>query len=343
MKLADYNFNLPEKLIAQKPNKKRISSKLLHVKGHVVKDRVFSELPELLNKNDLLIVNDTKVMPSRLFGKKITGGEVEILIERILDTAIALIQTKSSKRPLLGDIILLENEVSIEVTGIEQDFLRVKFSKDINCVLDEIGHVPLPPYISRLPNINDRKRYQTVYATKLGAVAAPTAGLHFSKSLLNAIQNKGIRIGAITLHVGSGTFMPLREKQLKTKKLHKEQTVVGENLCRKIERTLSIGGRVIAVGTTVTRALETAALSGRIKPFAGDTDIFIYPGFQFRIVDAMITNFHLPKSSLIILVSAFIGRKEVLQAYQHAVNQHYQFYSYGDAMLLERSNSKRCK
>jgi len=343
MKLADYNFDLPEELIAQQPNIKRISSRLLHVKGYLVKDRVFSELPELLKKNDLLIVNNTKVMPSRLFGKKITGGKVEILIERILDTTMALIQTKSSKRPLLGDIILLDNEVSIEIIDMEQDFLRVKFSEDINCVLDEIGHVPLPPYISRLPNINDKKRYQTVYATKSGAVAAPTAGLHFSKSLLNAIQNKGIRIGEITLHVGSGTFMPLRVEQLKTKKLHREQIVVGEDLCREIEHTLSIGGRIIAVGTTVTRALETAAVSGRIKPFAGETDIFIYPGFQFRVVDAMITNFHLPKSSLIILVSAFIGREEVLKAYQHAVNQHYQFYSYGDAMFLERSNSKRCK
>ncbi len=337
MKLTDYNFDLPEKLIAQKPNKKRISSKLLHVKGHVVKDRVFSELPELLKKNDLLIVNDTKVMPSRLFGKKITGGKVEILIERILDAAIALIQTKSSKRSLLGDIILLENEVSIEIIGIEQDFLRVKFSKDINCVLDEIGHVPLPPYISRLPNMNDKKRYQTVYAKKSGAVAAPTAGLHFSKSLLNAIQNKGIRIGAITLHVGSGTFMPLREEQLKTKKLHKEQTVVGENLGREIEHTLSIGGRIIAVGTTVARALETAALSGRIKSFAGETDIFINPGFQFRIVDAMITNFHLPKSSLLMLVSAFIGHERLMQIYRHAIEQKYRFFSYGDAMLLERS------
>ena len=340
MKVSDYYFDLPENLIAQKPTEERCSSKLLCIHNNNFNDRVFSELPEILSKNDLLVLNNTKVMPSRLFGIKSTGGRVEILLERILDKNIALVQTKSNRRPRLGALIKLNNQTTIKVLAIERDFLRVKFSEPIINILNDIGHIPLPPYIKRMPNEDDKDKYQTVFAEKLGAVAAPTAGLHFNRKLLKTIHDKGIKTGMVTLHIGAGTFMPVREEQLKTKQLHKEYMIVSDELCRKIEHTVSKGGRVVAVGTTVTRALESAASSGTIKPMCGDTDLFIYPGFEFKIVDAIITNFHLPGSSLIMLVSAFIGREKIKQAYQHAINRGYRFYSYGDAMFLEQSVSK---
>jgi len=340
MKVSDYYFDLPENLIAQKPIDERSSSKLLCVHNDNFNDRVFSELPEILSKNDLLVLNNTKVMPSRLFGIKSTGGRVEILLERILDKDIALVQAKSNRRPRSGALIELNNKTTIKVLAIERDFLRVKFSEPIINILNDIGHIPLPPYIKRMSNEDDKDRYQTVFAEKLGAVAAPTAGLHFDRKLLKTIQDKGIKTGMVTLHIGAGTFMPLREEQLKTKQLHKEHVIVGDELCRKIEHTASKGGRIVAVGTTVTRALESAASSGTIKPMCGDTDLFIYPGFEFKIVDAIITNFHLPGSSLIMLVSAFIGRDKIKQAYQHAINRGYRFYSYGDAMFLEQTVSK---
>ncbi len=340
MNVSDYYFDLPENLIAQKPIDERCSSKLLCVDNDNFNDRVFSELPEILSKNDLLVLNNTKVMPSRLFGIKSTGGRVEILLERILDKDIALVQVRSNRRPRSGALIELNNKATIKVLAIERDFLRVKFSEPIISILNDIGHIPLPPYIKRMPNEDDKDRYQTVFAEKLGAVAAPTAGLHFNRKLLKTIQDKGIKTGMVTLHIGAGTFMPLREEQLKTKQLHKEYVIVGDELCRKIEHTASKGGRVVAVGTTVTRALESAASSGTIKPMCGDTNLFIYPGFEFKIVDAIITNFHLPGSSLIMLVSAFIGRDKIKKAYQHAINRGYQFYSYGDAMFLEQSVSK---
>ena len=340
MKVSDYYFDLPENLIAQKPTDERSSSKLLCIHNGNFKDRVFSELPEILSKNDLLVLNNTKVMPSRLFGIKSTGGRVEILLERILDKDIALVQVRSNRRPRSGALIELNNKATIKVLDIERDFLRVKFSEPIINILNDIGHIPLPPYIKRMPNEDDKDRYQTVFAEKLGAVAAPTAGLHFNRKLLKTIQDKGIKTGMVTLHIGAGTFMPLREEQLKTKQLHKEYVIVGDELCRKIEHTASKGGRVVAVGTTVTRALESAASSGTIKPMCGDTNLFIYPGFEFKIVDAIITNFHLPGSSLIMLVSAFIGRDKIKKVYQHAINRGYRFYSYGDAMFLEQSVSK---
>ena len=340
MKVSDYYFDLPENLIAQKPTEERCSSKLLCIHNNNFNDRVFSELPEILSKNDLLVLNNTKVMPSRLFGIKSTGGRVEILLERILDKDIALVQTKSNRRPRSGALIKLNNKTTIKVLAIERDFLRVKFSEPIINILNDIGHIPLPPYIKRMPDEDDKDKYQTVFAEKLGAVAAPTAGLHFNRKLLKTIHDKGIKTGMVTLHIGAGTFMPVREEQLKTKQLHKEYMIVSDELCRKIEHTVSKGGRVVAVGTTVTRALESAASSGTIKPMCGDTDLFIYPGFEFKIVDAIITNFHLPGSSLIMLVSAFIGREKIKQAYQHAINRGYRFYSYGDAMFLEQSVSK---
>ena len=340
MKVSDYYFDLPENLIAQKPIDERCSSKLLCVHNDHFNDRVFSELPEILSKNDLLVLNNTKVMPSRLFGIKSTGGKVEILLERILEKDIALVQVKSNRRPRSGALIELNNKATIKVLAIERDFLLVKFSESIINVLNDIGHIPLPPYIKRMPNEEDKDRYQTVFAEKLGAVAAPTAGLHFNRKLLKTIQDKGIQTGMVTLHIGAGTFMPLREENLKSKQLHKERVIIGDELCRKVEHTVSKGGRVVAVGTTVTRALESAASSGTIKPMCGDTNLFIYPGFEFKIVDVIITNFHLPGSSLIMLVSAFIGRDKIKQAYQYAINGGYRFYSYGDAMFLEQSVSK---
>ena len=340
MKVSDYYFDLPENLIAQKPTDERSSSKLLCIHNGNFKDRVFSELPEILSKNDLLVLNNTKVMPSRLFGIKSTGGRVEILLERILDKDIALVQAKSNRRPKSGTLIELNNKTTIKVLAIERDFLRVKFSEPIINILNDIGHIPLPPYIKRMPDEDDKDKYQTVFAEKLGAVAAPTAGLHFNRKLLKTILDKGIETGTVTLHIGAGTFMPLREEQLKTKQLHKEHVIVSDELCIQVERTKSKGGRVVAVGTTVTRALESAALSGTIQPIRGDTNLFIYPSFEFKIVDAIITNFHLPGSSLIMLVSAFIGRDKIKQAYQHAIDKGYRFYSYGDAMFLEQSVSK---
>ena len=337
MNVSDYYFDLPENLIAQKPIDERSSSKLLYVHNDNFKDRIFSELPQILAKNDLLVLNNTKVMPSRLFGIKSSGGKVEILLERILKKDIALIQIKSNRRPKPSTLIELSNKATIKVLGIERDFLRVKFSAPIINILNDIGHIPLPPYIKRIPDKDDKDRYQTVFAEEMGAVAAPTAGLHFNRHLLNIIREKGVKIGMVTLHIGAGTFMPLREEQLKTKKLHKEHVIVCDELCGKIEQTVSKGGRVIAVGTTVTRALESAASTGAIKPMCGDTDLFIYPGYKFKIVDAIITNFHLPGSSLIMLVSAFIGKEKVKQAYQYAINSGYRFYSYGDAMFLEHS------
>jgi len=337
MNVSDYYFDLPENLIAQKPIDERSSSKLLYVHNDNFKDRIFSELPQILAKNDLLVLNNTKVMPSRLFGIKSTGGKVEILLERILNNDIALIQVKSNRRPKLSTFIELSNKETIKVLAIDRDFLRVKFSAPIINILNDIGYIPLPPYIKRIPDKDDKDRYQTVFAEEMGAVAAPTAGLHFNRHLLNIIREKGVKIGMVTLHIGAGTFMPLREEQLKTKKLHKEHVIVCDELCGKIEQTVSKGGRVIAVGTTVTRALESAASTGAIKPMCGDTDLFIYPGYKFKIVDAIITNFHLPGSSLIMLVSAFIGKEKVKQAYQYAINSGYRFYSYGDAMFLEHS------
>jgi len=337
MKVSDYYFDLPENLIAQKPIDERSSSKLLCVHNGNFEDRIFSELPEILTKNDLLVLNNTKVMPSRLFGKKTTGGKVEILIERILDKDTVLVQTKSNRRPRSGSLIELDNKVTIKVLTGDSDFLRVKFSEPVIKTLNDIGHTPLPPYIKRMPDADDKERYQTVFAKEWGAVAAPTAGLHFDRGLLMTVREKGIQIGMVTLHIGAGTFMPLREEQLKTKRLHKEHVIVSDELCHQIEHTAAKGGRVVAVGTTVTRALESAVSSGRIKPICGDTDLFIYCGFEFKIVDAIITNFHLPGSSLIMLVSAFIGRNKIKQAYQYAIDRDYRFYSYGDAMFLEKS------
>ena len=338
METSEYYYDLPEELIAQTPSEKRSDSKLLHVVPNSFEDRVFSDLTTMLNENDLLVINNTKVIPSRMKGFKESGGKIEILLERILGNYRALVQIKSSRNLKNGSSLYLSNNIEIHVVSKEDSFYVVEFPEEVEKTMKRFATVPLPPYIKREANPRDEKRYQTIYASKLGAVAAPTAGLHFTEELLNKIQKMKVDIGEITLHIGAGTFMPLRAKQLQMKKLHKEYFSIEQKLCNQIKHTKKLGGRIIAVGTTATRALETVGLK-RIEPKKGYTDIFIYPGFRFKVVDAMITNFHLPESSLMMLVAAFCGRKEILSAYRHAVENRYRFFSYGDAMFLERKDT----
>jgi len=337
MKTSDYYYELPKELIAQTPTEKRSDSKLLCVRSNNFEDRVFSDLSNILCENDLLVINNTKVIPSRMKGVKESGGKTEILLERIIDHNHALVQIKSSRNLKAGASLHLNNNVEICIASKEDDFYIVEFPESVEKTLLNFASVPLPPYIKREAKPADEKRYQTVYASKLGAVAAPTAGLHFTGELLNEISQMNVDIGEITLHIGAGTFMPLRSEQLKIKKLHKEYFSIDQTLCNQIQNARKLGGRVIAVGTTATRALETLGLTN-IAPTNGYTDIFIYPGFRFKVVDAMITNFHLPESSLMMLVAAFSGRDEILSAYRHAVENRYRFFSYGDAMFLERKD-----
>ena len=337
MKTSDYYYELPKELIAQTPTEKRSDSKLLCVRSNSFEDRVFSDLSNILCENDLLVINNTKVIPSRMKGVKESGGKTEILLERIIDHNHALVQIKSSRNLKVGSSLHLNNNIEICIASKDDDFYIVEFPESVEKTLLNFASVPLPPYIKREAKPADEKRYQTVYASKLGAVAAPTAGLHFTGELLNEINQMNVDIGEITLHIGAGTFMPLRSEQLKIKKLHKEYFSIDQTLCNQIQNARKQGGRVIAVGTTATRALETLGLTN-IAPTNGYTDIFIYPGFRFKVVDAMITNFHLPESSLMMLVAAFSGRDEILSAYRHAVENRYRFFSYGDAMFLERKD-----
>ena len=336
MKLSDFDFELPESLIAQHPSHKRTDSRLL-VRGHEIVDSHFADLGLFLKPKDLLILNDTRVIPARLFGNKESGGKVEVLIERLINEREARAMIKSSRSPQLGSYILLENDSRFQVTAKNDGMYN------INCktgsvleTLNEIGHMPLPPYIDRDDSKEDAKRYQTVYAKNDGAVAAPTAGLHFDDELLSNLKRQGINHAFVTLHVGAGTFQPVKVDHITAHKMHSEQYEIDPKTVDKIKHTKASGGRIVAVGTTAVRTLESASTGGELKSQKGDTDIFIYPGFNFQLVDAMITNFHLPKSSLLMLVSAFIGFEEMHQTYQHAINKEYRFFSYGDAMLLER-------
>jgi S-adenosylmethionine:tRNA ribosyltransferase-isomerase len=336
MKLSDFDFELPELLIAQHPSPKRTDSRLL-VRNDEFIDSHFSDLGLFLKPNDLLILNDTRVIPARLFGYKDSGGKVEVLIERVVSDHEAFAMIKASRSPKIGSYIILENKVRLKICDKNDGIYSVSFESDsVLNTLNEVGHIPLPPYIDRDDVKEDAKRYQTVYAQNNGAVAAPTAGLHFDESLLSSLKEQGIDHTFVTLHVGAGTFQPVKVDNIETHKMHSEQYEINQSTVDKIERTKSEGGRVIAVGTTSVRTLESASLSGKLKSQKGDTEIFIYPGFKFQIVDAMITNFHLPKSSLLMLVSAFIGFDEMHQTYQHAIKEQYRFFSYGDAMLLER-------
>ena len=336
MKLSDFDFELPELLIAQHPSPKRTDSRLL-VRNDEFIDSHFSDLGLFLKPNDLLILNDTRVIPARLFGHKDSGGKVEVLIERLINDREARVMIKSSRSPKVGSYIILENKVRLKICDKNDGIYSVSFESDsILKTLNEVGHIPLPPYIDREDVKEDANRYQTVYAQNNGAVAAPTAGLHFDESLLSSLKEQGIDHTFLTLHVGAGTFQPVKVENIESHKMHSEYYEVSQESVDKIVRTKAMGGRIIAVGTTAVRTLESIALNGELLSQKGETDIFIYPGFEFRIVDVLITNFHLPKSSLLMLVSAFIGFDEMHQTYQHAIKEQYRFFSYGDAMLLER-------
>ena len=337
MQPSDFRINIPSESIAQTPLKDRSSSRLMHLEHDSINDLTFSDLPQMLRKNDLLILNNTKVLPARLLGKKESGGKVEIFFERLLTDLSFLAQLKFSGKIHLGTRIVINEEVFLKIEARENQFFTISTETSVMKILNSNGLTPLPPYIKRIPNTDDRRRYQTVFAKREGAVAAPTAGLHFTPDVLNEIRNKGVEIGELTLHVGAGTFAPLRAQQIKSRKLHQEYFEIDQTLCDQIKIARSNGGRVIAVGTTVVRALESLMQENGIEPMSGLTDIFIVPGFDFQLVDAMVTNFHLPESSLIMLVSAFAGKERILKSYQHAVDNGYRFYSYGDSMFLEKS------
>lgn len=338
LKKSDFHFDLPPALIAQAPLPERSASRLLLVPpgDAPFEDRGIRDLPDLLREGDLLVFNDTRVIPARLFGTKETGGRVEILIERVLPGNEARAQVGASKTPKPGSRITLDAGGEVEVLGRDEAFHHLRFHVDapLDKWLVDAGRLPLPPYIERVPDAADAERYQTVFAREPGAVAAPTAGLHFDEALLDALRAKGVEFGHVTLHVGAGTFQPMRVDDVGDHVMHSEWLNVGAELVHQVRRTRARGGRVIAVGTTVVRSLESAMRDGELQPFAGETRIFIFPGYRIESVDAMVTNFHLPESTLLMLVSAFAGRERILDAYAHAVDARYRFFSYGDAMLL---------
>ncbi len=343
LKLEDFNFQLPRELIASSPLEKRSSSKLLVIKEGF-EDLTFKDLPRLLRPEDVLVINDTSVIKARLHGKKETGAKVEILIERIIDEKKALVQTKSNAQLRKGDKILIsKGGESLFLLEKEEDLWKVFFSKSPRKIINEFGKVPLPPYIKRKANRLDSERYQTVYAdsSKDFSVAAPTAGLHFENELLDSITNKGINIAKITLHIGMGTFKPIKDISIIDHKMHQESIELGKEAIDLITQSKNAGGRVVCVGTTTLRCLESISKANRgvLKPFIGETDIFIYPGFKFTVADALITNFHLPRSTLLLLVSAFGGYEKIRKAYEYAIRKKYRFYSYGDSMFIS-PNSK---
>lgn len=338
MKRTDFHYNLPPELIAQTPLAERSASRLLCIDKHsgALNDRVFSELPGLLQKGDLLVFNNTRVIPARLFGKKSSGGKIEIFVERLLSEHECLAQIRASKSPKPGRILVLEDGSELQVMGREGSFFHLKsLHGGLLERMEQLGHMPLPPYIAREDTERDRQRYQTIFAEIPGAVAAPTAGLHFDELLLEKLKEAGIQSTTVTLHVGAGTFQPVRVDNIEDHHMHAEWLEVPQSACDAILATKARGGRVVAVGTTAVRSLETAAKGGQLKAFSGDSRIFIYPGYDFKVVDAMITNFHLPESTLLMLISAFAGYEHTMAAYQHAVEQAYRFFSYGDAMLLQ--------
>jgi len=338
VKKSDFDFRLPAELIAQAPLSERSASRLLHLDAAVgsMTDRMFRELPEFLRPGDLLVFNDTRVLPARLYGRKDTGGAVEILIERVTGAHEAIVQLGVSKKPKEGGRIELGDGSHAVVLGREDAFFRLRFesTEPLEKLLLKLGEMPLPPYIERGAEESDLERYQTVYAREPGAVAAPTAGLHFDEPMLQRLREMGVQFGYVTLHVGAGTFQPVRADELKDHRMHREWLNVGAHLVEQVRRTRAAGGRVIAVGTTVVRALESATVDGQLHPFAGETQIFIFPGYRFSSIDGLITNFHLPQSTLLMLVSALAGREFMLAAYRHAVAERYRFFSYGDAMLI---------
>lgn len=341
MQVQEFNYDLPSELIARYPTALRTGSRLLilNKNNDECRHQQFIDLPNLLKPGDLLVFNDTRVIPARLLGHKPSGGKVELFVERILDEYRALAHIKASKSAKMGSRIILEKDIIAEVLGRQDDLFEIRFvgatDRSVLEILNQIGHVPIPPYFDRSDEIIDRERYQTVYAKNLGAVAAPTAGLHFDEMLLNQLKLQGVESVFITLHVGAGTFQPVRVENIKDHVMHSEYMIITPDVCQKIQLAKTNGNRVIAVGTTAVRALETASQHGSIKPYQGETSIFIYPGYQFRCIDAMITNFHLPQSTLLMLVCAFAGYQPTMLAYQEAIKNSYRFYSYGDAMWVE--------
>ena len=339
MQTSDFDYHLPDNLIAQYPLAERTASRLLHVSGQQFFDRGFADIVDLLRPEDLLVFNNTRVIPARLHGQKESGGKIEVLVERILDQHRVLAHVRASKSPKPGSRLILESVLNVEMLSRQGDLFELKFISNENVIdlLEHHGHMPLPPYIERADEQSDQQRYQTVYAKHPGAVAAPTAGLHFDEALLESIRSKGVNFGYVTLHVGAGTFQPVRCEKIEDHSMHAEYIDVDETILQQISDTHTKGGRVIAVGTTAVRSLETVASMHALKPYKGDTDIFIYPGYEFKVIDALITNFHLPQSTLLMLVSAFGGYDPIMAAYKHAVSARYRFFSYGDAMFIEKN------
>ena len=342
MKRTDFQFDLPDELIARYPTESRVGSRLLCLDGQdgQLQDKKFPDLLDQLNTGDLLVFNNTKVIAARLFGRKETGGKLEILIERIVGEHNALAHIRASKSPKAGGNInlfdrdgKLSNEKTL-VTGRQGALFELCFDTPVLEILDALGHMPLPPYIDRADESADLDRYQTVYAKTPGAVAAPTAGLHFDEGLMQSLAAKGVATAFVTLHVGAGTFQPVRADKLEDHIMHSETIEVSQQVCDAVNSTVANGGKIVAVGTTSVRCLESATKNGMISPISDDTDIFIYPGYQFKCVDALVTNFHLSESTLIMLVSAFAGKDNILHAYSHAVDNKYRFFSYGDAMFI---------
>ncbi|MDH3559713.1 MAG: tRNA preQ1(34) S-adenosylmethionine ribosyltransferase-isomerase QueA [Gammaproteobacteria bacterium] len=345
MQRNDFYYELPAELIATHPVETRSASRLLGLDpvADTLEDMRFADFPELLEPGDLLVFNDTRVIPARLVGTKSTGGRVELLIERVTGANTALAHVRASKSPGAGTRLLLEGDVSARISGREGDLFLVEFpgSQDVLELLEAFGHMPLPPYIKREDEQQDRHRYQTIYARTPGAVAAPTAGLHFDDAVMDRLGQRGVETAFVTLHVGAGTFQPVRVDNIEEHVMHHEYFEVDADVCRMVTETRRRGGRVVAVGTTVVRSLESASQSGEITPYRGETNLFITPGYRFRCVDALLTNFHLPESTLLMLVCAFAGRERVMSAYRHAIRAGYRFFSYGDAMFIKHRADAR--
>jgi len=339
LSIDDFDYELPPELIAQHPTKTRSGSRLLGLSGEKLADHRFADLPQLLSPGDLLVFNDTRVIKARLFGRKETGGRIEVLLERLLPGGEVLAQVHAGRAAKPGSTLRLDGGLEPQVVGREGEFYRLRFPEgaDVLDLLERHGSVPLPPYIAHAPQSEDRSRYQTVYARAPGAVAAPTAGLHFDEALLGALAERGVEFAYVTLHVGAGTFQPVRVKELADHRMHGERYAIPPGTVAALARARERRGKVVAVGTTTVRCLEASA-AGSGAPLAGEaeTDLFITPGFAFRVVDRLVTNFHLPKSTLLVLVSAFAGLEPVRRAYRHAVEKRYRFYSYGDAMLIDK-------
>ncbi len=336
MRVSDFDYELPQELIAQYPLPERASSRLLVLEDQRAEDAAFGAIESLLRPGDLLVLNDTRVIPARVFGQKASGGQVEVLVERIESPTQVLAMVRASRAPKPGTCLHLADAFTVEVTDRQGPFFRLRLvdGADMLALLKQHGHIPLPPYIERADEGSDADRYQTVFARKEGAVAAPTAGLHFDDALLDRLRAQGVETATVTLHVGAGTFQPVKVDDTSRHEMHAEWLEVGPEACAAVAACKARGGRVVAVGTTCVRSLETAAAEGGLKPFQGETRLFIQPGYRFRVVDRMVTNFHLPQSTLLMLVAAFAGYRRILDAYAHAVANRYRFFSYGDAMWL---------